>query len=1059
MAQRNNWRLNVSGFLPYSAHLFILLTLTLEVKFLKADEDAAHYELTLDQARKPVAQDRDLIAAERASAAAEKLRAEWDSKSLLQSINKYKEARAYWHSISNHKEEASALKNIGEVYSILSQNQEALSYFNQALPLSRSAGDRRLEIETLNNIGEIQLEFGNWQPALENFKQAISLSKEAGFIQGQVQALNNTGLVYHSLSDFQKALDSFDQALNLGRAVGDRRGQAQTLTNIGYAHGDLGNLKKSLSFLDEALILWRRLKDLRGEAQTLTVIALLKSSQGEMQESLETHNLAIRLFQKMGDQVGEAATLNALAYIYDTLGDKERAIDIYTKTLRFYRAAGRRPSEAVTMGLIGEILYSLGEKQRALDYYNQKLGICQKLKDQRAEAHTLKDMGVVFDSLGDGDKALDYFNRALSLGEAASDPRAQAYVLNSIGHIYERLGQRRKALDYYKKAIALNRATEDRPAEAQTLHNIARVARDLGDLKEAYDQSKALLSIVETFRAKVASQELRASYFASAHQHYELYIDILMRLHKQDPTAGYDAAALEASERSRGRVLLDLLNEARADIRQGADPALVQQERDLRQSLNAKAGRQIRLLSGPHTDEQAAAIKKEVSDITSQYEEVLTQMRVASARYANLTQPRASSLSEIQQQLLDPDTLLLEYSLGDERSYLWAVTSISARSYELPGRAKIEGMATRLYRSLTEYGERLSNESPQQKHGSLEEASFQYSQAAIELSEMLLESVAPHLATKRLVIVADGALQYVPFAALPDPNDVKQGKQKRQPLMVNHEIINLPSASIFSALRSEINERSLAPKALAVLADPVFEKEDPRVSLKGHTSRKGVDNASTSFGASGRKNQLRSDDLQGSLRFQRLPFSSSEARAIANLVPEQERKLALGFDASLSTAKSAELQQYRVLHFATHGLIYGTYPQLYGVVLSLVDRQGNLQDGFLRLNEVYNMKLSADLVVLSACQTALGKDIKGEGLVGLARGFMYAGAARVVASLWKVDDRATAELMKYFYEGLLGQRKLRPAAALQAAQAQMQRQPRWGSPYFWAGFVLQGEWR
>lgn len=1010
----------------------------LEVKFLEADEGVARYELTLDQVRNPVARDRDLIAAERASALAERLRAEWDSKSLLQSIDKYKEARAHWQATGNHREEAGTLKNTGEVYSILSRYQEALGYFNQALTLSRIAGDRRLEIETLNGTGEIQIEFGNWQSALDNFKQARALGKESDFIQGQAQALNNTGLVYHLLSDFPNALDSFDQALNLGRAAGDRRGQAQTLTNIGYSHGDLGNIQKSISSFNEALILWRRSKDLRGEAQTLTAIALLKSSQGEIQKSLETHDMAIRLFQKMGDKVGEAATLNALAYIYDTLGDKERAMDLYGRALRFYRAAGRRHSEAITMGLIGEMLYSLGDKQEALDYYNQKLSICHTLNDPRAEAHTLKDMGVVFDSSGDRDKALDYFNRALSLSRVASDPRAQAYVLNSIGHIYERLGQRDKALDYYKKAITFNRATEDRPAEAQTLHNIARVSRDLGDLKEAYDQSKALLDIVETLRTKVASQELRTSYFASAHQHYELYIDVLMRLHKLEPGAGYDAEALEASEKSRGRVLLDLLNEARADIQQGADPVLMRQERDLRQLLNAKAARQIRLLSGPHTDEQAAAVKKEVADITGQYEEVLTQIRVASARYASLTQPHALSLSDIQKRLLDPDTVLLEYSLGDERSYLWAVTPASAKAYELPARSKIEGTAVRLYRSLTEYGERLGNESPQQKHSTLEEASSQYSQASIELTRMLLEPVAFQLATKRLFIVADGALQYVPFAALPDPNGVNQGRQERQPLMVDHEIINLPSASIFSALRSEINERSPAPKTLAVMADPVFEKDDPRVGLKGKA-------AASAPSASRGKNLLRSDDLQGSLRFQRLPFASSEARAISDLVPDQERKLALGFDASLSTANSAELQQYRILHFATHGLIYGAYPQLYGVVLSLVDRQGNQQDGFLRLNEVYNMKLAADLVVLSACQTALGKDIKAEGLVGLVRGFMYAGAARVVASLWKVDDRATAELMKYFYEGLLGQRKLRPAAALRAAQAQMQKQPRWKS--------------
>jgi CHAT domain-containing protein/tetratricopeptide (TPR) repeat protein len=1035
---------------------------TLELQSLEVDGDAASYELRVDAVRKAIASDRDFIAAEKSFAAAIKLRAEWTSEALLNAINKYEAAYNYWHSISNQQQMIETLTNIGEAYSRLSQNQKALDYYNQALLLSRAIGNRQSEVDLLNDIGEINIDLGNRQITLDYCKQSLALSVKVGYVRGQAQALNNIGLVYHVLSDMQKALDSLNQALSLWRAAGDRRGQAQTLTNIGYSYNDLGDLRRALAIFDEALALWQKSGDLRGATLTLTAIGLLYSSLGDMQRALDAHDKAAQFFQKMGDKSGEAVTLNALAYVYDTLDDKDKALNCYKKAVQLYKAAGRRSSEAVTMGLIGEIYDSLGDKQKALDFYKKSLEISRSLGDHRAEAYALKDIGDIFVYFGEKDKALDYFKRALSLSQSLSDLRGQAYVLNSTGYVYEMSGQKQKALDYYKQAIALNRATEDRAGEAQTLHNITSVARDLGDLKDAYDQGKALLSIVETLRTKVASQDLRASYFASAHQHYELYIDILMRLHRQDPAAGYAAAALEASERARGRVLLDLLNEARADIRQGLDPALLQQERDLQQLLNAKAERQVRLLSDAHTDEQAAAIKKEVADITSRYEQVLAQIRATSRRYATLTQPRTLSLPEIQRQLMDADTMLLEYSLGDERSYLWAVTSASATAYELPGRNKIEGAAIRLYRSLTAYSEPQRDQSPQQRRNALVEEDSQYSQAAVELTKILLEPIASHLAAKRLVIVADGVLQYVPFAALPDPNDVKQGKYEQQPLVVNHEIINLPSISIVSALRSEIKERSPAPKALAVLADPVFEKDDPRVNLKRRTSKSGVNTTSARLNTSRGQQPMRSDapeNMREKLHFQRLPFSSGEAMAIANLVPEQERRVALGFDASLSTAKSAELQQYRILHFATHGLIYGVHPQLYGVVLSLVDRQGNSQDGFLRLNEIYNLKLAADLVVLSACQTALGKDIKGEGLVGIARGFMYAGAARVVASLWKVDDRASAELMKYFYDGLFGQPRLRPAAALRAAQVKMWKQLRWRSPYFWAAFMLQGEWK
>jgi CHAT domain-containing protein/Tfp pilus assembly protein PilF len=1036
----------------------------LEVQSLEAEGEAAPYELKIESARQAIASDRELIAAEKSFAAAINLRADWTSEALRKAIIRFEAAYNYWDRIGNQQLLIETLTNIGEVYSTLSQSQKALDYYNHALLLSRAVGNRLSEVDLLNQIGEINIDLGNRQITLAHCKQALAISVEAGYGRGQAQALNNIGLVCYVLSDMQQAIDSLNQALSLWKAAGDRLGQAQTLTNLGYVYNDLGELRKALSIFNEALAVWQNSKDLRGETLTLTAIGLLYSSLGDMQRALDAHNKAARFFQKMGNQSGEAVTLNAMAYVYDTLGNKERALDCYKRALQLYRAVGRHSSEAVTLGLIGEIFDSLGDKSKALENYRQSLAISRSLGDHRAEAYALKDIGDIYVYFGKKDTSLDHFNRALSLSQSLSDPRGQASALGSIGYVYEMSGQKQKALDYYEQALALNRATEDTAGEVQTLHHIISVERDLGDLKNAYNQSKGLLNIVETLRTRIASQELRASYFASAHQHYELYIDILMRLQKQDPMSGYSVAALEASERARGRVLLDLLNEARADIREGVDPALLQQERDLQQLLNAKAERQLRLLSGAHTEEQAAAIKKEIADLTSRYEEALAQIRATSRRYATLTQPRTLTLSEIQQQLIDADTMLLEYSLGDERSYLWAVTSTSAIAFELPGRNKIEEAANRLYRSLTAYSESQSSRSPQQSRSALEEADSQYLQAATELTQMLLGPVAPHLGTKRLVIVADGALQYVPFAALPDPNDLNQSKQERRPLVVDHEIVNLPSVSIFSALRSEIGGRAPAPKALAVLADPVFEKDDPRVNLKGQLRRNEGNSRSAHLGANrGRSQVLRSDEpfgnIKGRPRFQRLPFASSEAKAIINLVPEQERRLALGFDASLSTAKNEELQQYRIVHFATHGLIYGEYPQLYGVVLSLVDRQGKSQDGFLRLNEVYNLKLAADLVVLSACQTALGKDIKGEGLVGLARGFMYAGAERVVASLWKVDDRASADLMKYFYEGLFGKSRLRPAAALRAAQVQMWKQPRWRSPYFWAAFILQGEWK
>jgi len=313
---------------------------------------------------------------------------------------------------------------------------------------------------------------------------------------------------------------------------------------------------------------------------------------------------------------------------------------------------------------------------------------------------------------------------------------------------------------------------------------------------------------------------------------------------------------------------------------------------------------------------------------------------------------------------------------------------------------------------------------------------------------MLLQPAVSQLRGKRLLFVSDGVLQYVPFASLPVP--AAGPALSYRPLILDHEIISLPSASVMAALREETAGRSRASKTLAVLADPVFQSDDPRIGGKAASEKTSLAESSTEAYRSAKESGLDS--------FVRLRFTREEANEITRLVSSDKRLEALDFAASRANATSAALDQYQIVHFATHGLINNRHPELSGIVLSLVDEKGHSQNGFLRLYEIYNLKLGADLVVLSACQTAVGQEIRGEGLLGLTRGFMYAGAPRVVATLWQVDDRATSELMKRFYQKMLGE-GLRPAAALKAAQVSMQSDKRWSSPHFWAAFTLHGEWK
>jgi CHAT domain-containing protein len=252
-------------------------------------------------------------------------------------------------------------------------------------------------------------------------------------------------------------------------------------------------------------------------------------------------------------------------------------------------------------------------------------------------------------------------------------------------------------------------------------------------------------------------------------------------------------------------------------------------------------------------------------------------------------------------------------------------------------------------------------------------------------------------------------------------------------------------------LHQESASRKPAEKAVAILADPVFSANDPRIVMRKRPSAVAARNESLS-------DAIRSAGDVGIQEFVRLRFSRIEADAIARLAPPPATLKALDFDASRETALRPDLAQYRIVHFATHSLLNNEHPELSGVVLSLVDRHGRPQNGFLRLYDIYNLRLGADLVVLSACQSALGREIKGEGLIGLTRGFVYAGAPRVLATLWEIDDHTTVEVMKRFYEGVLARGET-PAAALRAAQIEMWRTKKCNTPYYWAAFNFQGEWR
>ncbi|HWT01226.1 MAG TPA: CHAT domain-containing tetratricopeptide repeat protein [Pyrinomonadaceae bacterium] len=899
--------------------------------------------------------------------------------------------------------------------------REAIEKLEAILPVFRSLEDRAMEALTLNTVAIGYHFSGHLPQALRYYEQALPISKALNDSRGEARLLNNIGGVYDILGDPQKALDYYARALPLWQSSGPGSGQGDTLNNIGVIYYNLGDLQRALDYYNRALPLRRAGDSRRKEADTLDNIGRAYTALGETGQALEHLQHALGLRRGAKDVQGEANSLDQLGFAYAARGETAKALGYYEQALPLRRAAG----------------------------------------DRRGEARTLNNLGAAYAAQGEPQKAGAHLAQSLELYRAVGDRREEAFVLVYLGKVHALQNQPQKAVEYYEQALALFRALGDRRAEAWAHQGIALAERDRGNLVQARAGIEAAVNLIEALRAQVLSQQLRASFFASKQDAYELYVDVLMRSHRLDPSRGDDAAALEVSERARARSLLEMMSEFSVDIRQGVDPSLLERERTLSQLLNAKSERLMRLLGQKNTEAQAAALKKEIGALEEDYQRAQGDIRQRSPRYAAITQPRPLGPREIQQ-LLDPDTLLLEYSLGQTRSYLWAVGQNSLKSYELAGRDEIEQTARQLYDLVTARSLRKKGESADARRERISRADSEARAAAAKLSRLVLGPVASELGNKRLVIVTDGTLQYIPFAMLPVPKDDRQSPaiDDYRPLIVEHEIVSLPSASTLAVQRKELAGRKPAPKAVAVVADPVFEGADARVKSR---SRKGE-----------RPPADKTEDLAGTRilehlgeqeagainrpRIPRLPYTRREAEQILAVAPGPASFRAVDFKANIRTALGGELSQYRYVHFATHGYIDSERPGLSAVVLSLVNERGEQQDGFLKTREIYNLNLPAELVVLSACQTGLGKEIKGEGLVGLTRGFMYAGAARVVVSMWNVSDRGTADLMARLYRGMIkdGQR---PSAALRAAQLEMWKQKQWESPYYWAAFVQQGDWR
>lgn len=947
---------------------------------------------------------------------------------------------------------AAALCDAGDAHFSRSRYREALAEYQKALAVENS--DQLVRLRAQNGIAYMHAWLGENDEAVDHAQHVLQLLDQEqpsspAHAKLRAQAINTLGEVEYGRRKLPESIKLFEETLPLWKQAGDRAGEALALLNIGYSHGDLGDFRKASDFYQLSLDLSHAIGDERGAALAQTALGGARAILGETQSALDSHNHSLEYFRQTGNKQGEAAALNGIATAYEDLNEFQSAIDNYQAALRLFAELGNERLVALNKFVVGRALFRISERDLAERSYLESLELSRKIGDRVIEASVLQSLAALYFDRGETSRALSHVEPALKIYGKLGNHRPEAYALNDRGRYLVSAGDAKAALASYQQALPLMRRSGDKRGEALTLFNLGKFERDRGDLPAAQSLIESSLAITESLHREIRNSQLRTSYFTSVQQQYELYTDVLMRLHRQFPDKGYATQALVANERSRARSLLASLLEGKI-AKKDAAPGLASKELALLQALDEKAERQMQLLSRQHTQQEAGQLSEEIRALTIEYQDVRSQLKQQNPHHALLTETNGLRADDLQKVIADDDTLLLEFALGDDASYLWAVSRTGISSYELPDRTTIESQVRKLYELVT-LRQSMEGELKETDFETIRQADSEYWRQAERLSTMLLGRVADQLGSRRLLIVADGSLQYIPFDALPAPSlSAEQAVANPEPLFLTHEVVSIPSALTLAALSATKNDQTTSSKTLAVFADPVFEKSDPRIDKSQRAVAQTAENAYLSRAlrsfAAGDKPQTIS----------RLPATMREANAII-AATNGEGAITTGLAATKEQVLSGGLKDYEILHFATHGLLNSEHPELSGLVLSLVDEQGNDRNGFVRVNDIYNLDLSADLIVLSACRTGLGKDVRGEGIIGLPGAFMYAGAKSIVASLWKVNDEATAELMGHFYSAMFDD-GLSPSAALRKAKEKMWRQPRWRAPFYWGAFVFQGQY-
>ena len=969
----------------------------------------------------------------------------WNAKEMRQSIGAFGNASEKWLKTGNPKRASFCLRESAKLLIRLSELSRAERILKKALAIDEKRNDLDGQVLSLSLLSSIYITRGKQPLASKTQRNAIALTEKTMPKTRAFSYLIAGKNEFWGLN-MGSSKKHLEKALSILANNPDDSLKVHILLNLGLVHGVKNEKNLALKKIESAESILGGLGDKRGIAFAHNARGFIYAISGEPQKGLDHYSKAIELFPEGVDSFERGKAFNGIAAIHGDYGKFDLAKINGMKALSDYTRAQNEMGQLAALIDLGQWTFQLGLKNDSREYLSRALELSQELDHTFFWAIAQDRIGRVDLKENKTDSAIKRFSNCRIKFEEMGVK--QPSVLNNLGRAYEKKGDVDEARKYFERAVKENREIQDTAELAESLFLLSKLNAKDGKLRTALRESSEAVSLTESLYSDVANNSLRSAYISNEYDRYENQIGILMELHKRFPSDGYAQKAFIVSEKVRARFMQETLRLGNLEFLADADPKTIENKKEIENLLDRKKNELTTLLSSNSNNAAVSGVRAEIEGLKNQLDEMWSKLKRESPVFFALKSLPAFDIESFQESVLDEKSLLLEFSLGSKESYLWVIGKRDFEVIVLPKRAIIETQAANLLELLSSQNE-AKKESIAERQKRIKFAEDKFLRDSVSLSNDIFGKIINKIKGKRLIIVPDGKLSAFPFSALPFPNRGDQNQLGYEPLLVFNEIVYEPSASVLQLIQN-LRKRTVPTKQFFVVADPVFNSSDSRLPKSARVEENKSGDEATYV------NQTRSFSTLNSLG--RLFGTLSEAESIVQRFGENNSKVVVGFRANRDTILNSDIANYQVLHFATHGIVNEDEPDLSGIVVSRFDKAGNKRNGLIRLQDIYGLRLSADLVVLSACDSALGEEVRGEGLISLSNGFLQAGAKSVVSSLWKVDDNATSILMKNFYE-LLSTEGITPAEALRKAQIRMLKDSNFRSPMYWASFSINGDFR